>query len=122
MSDKNKKLNFGSTNKLTNKKIVRRAGALAHADKIAQAQELLQEIDELALLLHEVKKQSERIQAAADAIGDSLVEVLSPRTDSRATGGNRKSRVVLVARTGGRSQPVGPTSISAPPSGERTGT
>jgi len=39
----------------------------------AQAQELLNEIDNLALLLHEVKKQTDKIEAAADAIGDTIL-------------------------------------------------
>jgi hypothetical protein len=38
---------------------------------------LLQEIDNLALLLHEVKKQTDRIEAAADAIGDSILARLA---------------------------------------------
>jgi hypothetical protein len=37
-----------------------------------RALQLQTEIDRLALLLHEVKKQSDRIQAAADAVGDAL--------------------------------------------------
>jgi hypothetical protein len=42
-------------------------------EKPRRAQELLQEVDSLALLLDEVKKQSEKIQAAADAIGDEFL-------------------------------------------------
>lgn len=40
------------------------------------AEELLNEIDNLALLLHEVKRQTDRIEAAADAIGDAILSRL----------------------------------------------
>lgn len=53
------------------------------------AQELLKEIDNLALLLHEVKKQTDRIEAAADAIGDSILSHFgnhrAPLSSFRAT-------------------------------------
>ena len=53
------------------------------------AEELLTEIDNLALLLHEVKKQTDRIEAAADAIGDSILSHLgndrAPMSNFRAT-------------------------------------
>ena len=53
------------------------------------AEELLKEIDNLALLLHEVKKQTDRIEAAADAIGDSILSHLgndrAPLSSFRAT-------------------------------------
>ncbi len=39
----------------------------------AQAEQLQKELDSLALLLSEVKKQTEKVEAAADAIGDSLL-------------------------------------------------
>ena len=42
-----------------------------------EAEQLLNEIDNLALLLHEVKKQTDRIEAAADAIGDSILSHLN---------------------------------------------
>ena len=38
-----------------------------------QIQRLQHEIDKLALLVHEAKKQSDRIQAAADAFGDLIL-------------------------------------------------
>src|SRR5215472_15886556 len=40
-------------------------------------EELLDEIDNLALLLHEVRKQTDRIEAAADAIGDAILSRLA---------------------------------------------
>jgi hypothetical protein len=40
------------------------------------AKELLHEIDNLAVLLHEVKRQTDRIEAAADAIGDAILNRL----------------------------------------------
>lgn len=39
----------------------------------AQLQHLQDEIDRLALLVNEAKKQSDRIQAAADALGDAVL-------------------------------------------------
>ena len=45
------------------------ASKFADADSTRmEAEELLNEIDNLALLLHEVKRQSDKIEAAADAI------------------------------------------------------
>ena len=44
----------------------------------AQAQQLQKELDSLALLLEEVKKQTDRVGAAADAIGDALIGALEP--------------------------------------------
>lgn len=38
----------------------------------AHLQQLHDEIDKLALLVNEAKRQSDRIQAAADALGDSV--------------------------------------------------
>lgn len=43
-------------------------------DRMRRAEELLREVDSLALLLEEVRRQSARIQAAADAIGDEVFE------------------------------------------------
>lgn len=52
------------------------------------AEELLNEIDNLALLLHQVKKQTDRVEAAADAIGDAILSRLDktkpPHANSRA--------------------------------------
>jgi hypothetical protein len=39
----------------------------------AQLQHLQDEIDKLALLVNEAKRQSDRIQAAADALGDAVL-------------------------------------------------
>lgn len=54
----------------------------------AQLQQLQDEIDKLALLVNEAKRQSDRIQAAADALGDAVfisfaAEVSSATTDKR---------------------------------------
>jgi hypothetical protein len=54
-----------------------------------EAEELLNEIDNLALLLHEVKRQSDKIEAAADAIGDAI---LSRFDDAQPVGNSRLSR------------------------------
>jgi hypothetical protein len=42
----------------------------------AQAYHLQKELDHLALLLDEVKRQTEKVEAAADAIGDTLISQL----------------------------------------------
>jgi len=42
-------------------------------DKSAHLQQLHDEIDRLALLVNEAKRQSDRIQAAADALGDDVL-------------------------------------------------
>jgi transposase len=64
---------------LEGKRIQQRAAALSSTalsskEKINVAEQLLSEIDDLALLLDQVKKQSDRIQALADAIGDSIID------------------------------------------------
>ena len=41
--------------------------------KSAHLQQLHDEIDKLALLVNEAKRQSDRIQAAADALGDDVL-------------------------------------------------
>ena len=46
--------------------------ATPETDRLRRAEELLKEVDSLALLLEEVKRQSQRIQAAADAIGEEV--------------------------------------------------
>jgi transposase len=43
----------------------------------AQADQLQKELDHLALLLDQVKRQTEKVEAAADAIGDVLIGQLS---------------------------------------------
>lgn len=42
----------------------------------AHAHQLQKELDHLALLLDEVKRQTEKVEAAADAIGDALISQL----------------------------------------------
>ena len=64
-----------------------------------QIQQLQQEIDQLALLVLEAKKQSDRIQAAADALGDTELsefesELSADSKDGlkREKAGGKKSR------------------------------
>lgn len=57
--------------------------------KMQRAEELLKEVDSLALLLEEVKRQSQRIQAAADAIGEELFA--SPHAKASASVLNAQS-------------------------------
>lgn len=82
---------------LEGKRIQQRAAALSSAalpgkDKIDLAEGLLQEIDDLALLLDQVKEQSDRIQAIADAIGDSVLANAKP-----GSGPARRSKPELSA-------------------------
>jgi hypothetical protein len=56
--------------------------------KGAHLQQLHDEIDKLALLVNEAKRQSDRIQAAADALGDDVFvnvgdEMLASASDKR---------------------------------------
>jgi hypothetical protein len=44
------------------------------SDSRALAAQLQREIDKLAIMLEEVKKQSDRVQAMADSIGDQLLQ------------------------------------------------
>jgi hypothetical protein len=84
-----------------------RKSMLSESEKIRHAEELLKEVDSLALLLDEVRKRSQRIQAAADAIGDQVF-------DLRPT---KPFAVNLDGRTD-RETPMGPKLV-ARPRGER---
>jgi hypothetical protein len=55
-----------------------------------QIRNLQQEIDKLALLVNEAKRQSDRIQAAADALGDSALLHLE---DGASNGSDKRSRL-----------------------------
>jgi hypothetical protein len=67
-----------------------------------QAEELLEEIDNLALLLHEVRKQTDRIEAAADAIGDSILSRLATETRLNAARVTRRALMPANARAAAR--------------------
>jgi len=51
----------------------------------AQLQHLQDEIDKLALLVNEAKRQSDRIQAAADALGDAVLVGFASELSSAAS-------------------------------------
>jgi hypothetical protein len=51
--------------------------ASTNASSQIATEEFLDEIDNLALLLHDVRKQMDRIEAAADAIGDAILNRLA---------------------------------------------
>lgn len=57
--------------------------------KNVQIQQLQDEIDKLALLVNEAKRQSDRIQAAADALGDAVLGDLDPGFISLTTNDKR---------------------------------
>ena len=61
---------------LKSKRMFPRALASPTVEATPQVIELLQEIDNLALLLDRVRRQSDHIQAVADAIGDSVIEAV----------------------------------------------
>jgi hypothetical protein len=48
------------------------------SSKNARLQQLQDEIDKLALLVNQAKLQSDKIQAAADALGDAVLVDLEP--------------------------------------------
>ena len=58
--------------------------------KQAQIRHLQNEIDKLALLVNEAKRQSDRIQAAADALGDAF---LIQFDDGAANSGDKRGRL-----------------------------
>jgi hypothetical protein len=57
----------------------------------AQIRHLQHEIDKLALLVNEAKRQSDRIQAAADALGDSVP--LHFVEDGASNGSDKRARL-----------------------------
>lgn len=63
--------------------------------KNVRLQQLQDEIDKLALLVNEAKRQSDRIQAAADALGDSVFAELDggmiPALGTEKRGRSRKA-------------------------------
>ncbi|HTT20546.1 MAG TPA: hypothetical protein VMG82_16470 [Candidatus Sulfotelmatobacter sp.] len=69
-----------------------------------EAEELLNEIDNLALLLQKVRKQTDRIEAAADAIGDAILAHLgADRTGSpRVQRSSRRSVLSIAPRMSAR--------------------
>ena len=67
-----------------------------------EAEELLDEIDNLALLLHEVKQQTDRIEAAADAIGDAILCRVGPDRARPPVSHAAKRPVSMPAKTSAR--------------------
>jgi len=53
--------------------------------------QLESELDKLALLIQQVREQSARVQAAADAIGDGMLLDISKQSPSANIGGNRRN-------------------------------
>jgi hypothetical protein len=74
-----------------------------------QAEQLLNEIDNLALLLHEVRKQTDKIEAAADAIGDSILTRLS--SDAVAQVESRTRSVPTMPAKGSRLKTLSPRAL-----------
>jgi hypothetical protein len=71
-----------------------------------EAEELLDEIDNLALLLHEVKQQTDRIEAAADAIGDAILCRVGPERATQPVSRAAKRPVSIPAKTSARVQEI----------------
>jgi len=65
----------------------------------AQADHLQKELDHLALLLDEVKRQTEKVEAAADAIGDALISQLHIAAEEKS---RRRDGSHSGAKTGSR--------------------
>jgi len=85
-----------------------RQSKMRQNEKLRRAQELLQEVDSLALLLDEVKKQSEKIQAAADAIGDEfLSNFRTPRGSALSAEGPGKRQGITGPKLVSRSRSDG---------------
>jgi len=73
------------------------------------AEELLDEIDNLALLLHEVRKQTDRIEAAADAIGDAILNRLdTARATSTSAARTSRKTVSIQPKTSPRLRTLPP--------------
>lgn len=88
-------------------------GLLSGADSSARSagvQQLHDEIDKLALLLAEVKRQSDRIQGAADALGEAAGEAAS--ISSRD--GSKPESTAAKARTRSKDDRAFPFSAATP--------
>src|SRR5579864_9065741 len=82
---------------LKSKRMFPRAFASPAVEATPQVIELLQEIDNLALLLDKVRRQSDHIQAVADAIGDSVIEAV--RSDALQAVNRHAEPGALVSRS-----------------------
>jgi hypothetical protein len=101
-----------SLNKLatTSKKNTHESGPIDSVEKLKRAEELLKELDSLALLLNEVRSRSERILAAADAIGDAVFEELrSGRVSPVPINGHSKRGLSLGSKLGVYARSDGPS-------------
>ena len=73
------------------------------------AEQLLDEIDNLAVLLHEVKRQTDRIGAAADAIGDAILSRLDTGRTAAVSGSRTSRRIVPIqSKASGRLRTMPP--------------
>lgn len=61
--------------------------------KSAHLQQLHEEIDKLALLVNEAKRQSDRIQAAADALGDDVFVNFGDGMLASASANDKRTRL-----------------------------
>jgi hypothetical protein len=79
---------------MTNKKRVLKLSGYVNGKRV-RVEELLKEIDNLAVLLHQVKLQTDKVEAAADAIGDAILNRLGTRRlTSAGLDGNRRPEVL----------------------------
>ncbi len=82
-------------------------GFLSGADssaRCARVQQLHDEIDKLALLLAEVKRQSDRIQGAADALGEAALDLEAASILSKD--GSKPESAAAKARTRSKTFPL----------------
>ena len=68
---------------MSNKKRVLKLSGYVNGKRV-RVEELLREIDNLAVLLHQVKLQTDKVEAAADAIGDAILNRLGTRRPTSA--------------------------------------
>jgi len=74
---------FAHERTMSNKKRVMKLSGYVNGKRV-RVEELLREIDNLAVLLHQVKLQTDKVEAAADAIGDAILNRLGTRRPTSA--------------------------------------
>jgi hypothetical protein len=90
----------------------RYAGGADSGASSARVQQLQDEIDKLALLLAEVKRQSDWVQAAADALGEAVLDREATSLTSR--NGSKPESAAAQARTRSKDDGTFPLSAETP--------
>lgn len=100
-------LDEGITVEAKHRKNSHRSNAVMESERIIRSRRLLKEVDTLALLLEEVKQQTEKIQAQADAIGDFVIESLNSDKPPALSSEQAKRASAIGAKLGIRSRSDG---------------